>query len=733
MGQFVGRIICLVLLFCSALKIMGQSQDKLINTINQNILEGDYKASRSNCLYFMNQYGQKTDVPTLNIVRLELAFSNIHLGYKDEGLRLLHQAEKEMDKFIEMESIKKSEEYAQWLNMLSNTYLLIDSKKSLALLEKQIDILDDLDLHKTRGYVLALLQICGIYNSMHDNVTFAVDQILARLLPLAKEVCGNQSTEYCMTLLTAIKNAENKGNVTDPIQYSDEFFRVANSGIKENPYIKSFIYHSRLRALLDSNQKEKALSEAKYFSSYIKNDCMARYTTMTSDERVATMGYIQDWFFDGLSRLSKSYPVTESASITYDGSLFAKGLMQNLEFIEDGTKKKSDLSIDWRKVRNALKPGEAAIEFIAYFKPGFLPMHHYLALVLKHGYDSPHIIKANVISFLDEEELDDIDYMRKKCLSLWEPLLPELRGISTIYISPYGHIHNLPIESFLPEQLSGTKVLRLSSTRQLVLKNKNVGNGAVIYGGLEYNMSLSDMVKARRFRGAVSELHFLEGTFNEAKIISEIINSSRNPNLKATTYLEKEGTETSFKLLSGKGKRIIHLATHGFYYNKPQNESIDYFQKAMGINCTLEDRPLTRSGLFMAGAQNSYNNGDIPQGVDDGVLTAQEISEIDLRGLDLVALSACQTAKGDILGDGVFGLQRGFKKAGAKSILMSLWKVDDEATCLLMTEFYSKWIGLGKTKHDALEEAKKSIRSHKEKGWDDPKYWAAFILLDGLN
>jgi CHAT domain-containing protein len=105
---------------------------------------------------------------------------------------------------------------------------------------------------------------------------------------------------------------------------------------------------------------------------------------------------------------------------------------------------------------------------------------------------------------------------------------------------------------------------------------------------------------------------------------------------------------------------------------------------------------------------------------------------MDLRALDIVTLSACQTGQGDITNDGVFGLQRGFKKAGVNSILMSLWSVDDRATSLLMTEFYKNWIA-GKSKHDALEIAKQSVKAHKENGWDNPKYWAAFILLDGLD
>ena len=134
----------------------------------------------------------------------------------------------------------------------------------------------------------------------------------------------------------------------------------------------------------------------------------------------------------------------------------------------------------------------------------------------------------------------------------------------------------------------------------------------------------------------------------------------------------------------------------------------------------------------MTGAGNFILGKDDPMDKEDGILTAEEISRMNLQGLELVVLSACETALGDITGDGVFGLQRGFKKAGAQSVLMSLWKVDDEATCLLMTEFYRNWIDKGETKHEALEHAKQTIHSHKEKGWDNPIYWAAFILLDGI-
>ena len=106
---------------------------------------------------------------------------------------------------------------------------------------------------------------------------------------------------------------------------------------------------------------------------------------------------------------------------------------------------------------------------------------------------------------------------------------------------------------------------------------------------------------------------------------------------------------------------------------------------------------------------------------------------LDLRGLDLVVLSACQTGLGDVIsGEGVFGLQRGFKKAGAKTILMSLDKVDDEATQILMVEFYKNLMS-GKTKLQSLKEAQQYLRKVDNGKYDDPKYWASFIMLDGID
>ena len=149
---------------------------------------------------------------------------------------------------------------------------------------------------------------------------------------------------------------------------------------------------------------------------------------------------------------------------------------------------------------------------------------------------------------------------------------------------------------------------------------------------------------------------------------------------------------------------------------------------------------MTRSGLLFSGANLTFNHKPIPNEQDDGVLTAQEASYLDLRGLDLVVLSACQSGRGDISGEGVFGLQRGFKMAGAQSIIMSLWPVSDKATLYMMTEFYKAYKPEKNNKREAFLIAQQKVReiygNYKDEEQEiliDKPHWAAFILLDALD
>jgi CHAT domain-containing protein len=217
---------------------------------------------------------------------------------------------------------------------------------------------------------------------------------------------------------------------------------------------------------------------------------------------------------------------------------------------------------------------------------------------------------------------------------------------------------------------------------------------------------------------------YLNGTLQEVNQISRLMSEKQ---YNVSTYTGTTGNEESFKSLSGTRPGIIHIATHGFFLPIEESRKNLFMQMRMGDQQEPGDGidPMLRSGLIMAGGNRAWQGGTVSDSIEDGVLTAREISRMDLRGTDLVVLSACETGLGDVSSEGVFGLQRSFKQAGVHTLVMSLWEVNDDATKYFMTEFYSNLLS-GKDKRTAFLEAK---RKCKEK-YTYPQYWAAFIMLD---
>jgi CHAT domain-containing protein len=438
-------------------------------------------------------------------------------------------------------------------------------------------------------------------------------------------------------------------------------------------------------------------------------------------------------------------------------------------------------------VQAKLTKDDIAVEFVSFMNQDTT---FYCAYLLKKDYDVPKM----TICLKTTKQINTKDVYSNSNLSraIWGSIADDLVGVKNIYFGPSGELYNIAIES-LPDWEDSTKLVsdrwnfyRLSSTRELALiKDKNQIKHAVVYGGLTYDTDTASMLRDRIKYPEVRDRDFSANTLEVADSLNLRTGVNELPSTKVeATLIDRKlkagkiddiictdtiGTETSFKALSGQKKNLLHIATHGFYWTETEARRTNYSFLTLNNNDDQryqEDKALTRSGLLFAGANNALKGKPLPEGVDDGILTAQEISRLDLRGLDLVALSACETGLGEITGDGVFGLQRGFKKAGAQSILMSLWKVDDTATQMLMTQFYTN-LTSGMSKRKSLLEAQRYVREYetevevnslsnltpmqqrqqqksgvlnntstqtkKVRPYEDPKYWAAFILLDAVD
>ena len=425
------------------------------------------------------------------------------------------------------------------------------------------------------------------------------------------------------------------------------------------------------------------------------------------------------------------------------------------------------LKIKWQDIQHRLNDNDIAIEFLSF------PLLNcdttiYIAMTIRNNYHSPHLV-----SLFDETQLDSInpDYYKSADFSklVWGSLERELKGVKNIYFSPSGELYNIAIES-TPHWSDNCmmsdryNLFRLSSTRELVIDHNDISAvGAVVYGGIHYDTKVANMGTQKlesenlyAYRSIDPDMiatrgitwKYLPGTLEEANKVDSILQSDRQDNVLLLTG--EEATETTVKNLSGQNKQKLHIATHGFFYNENMaKERLRFLQTSDDRQIYVEDNAMTRSGLLFAGAQNIFNGVQIPIGIDDGVLTAHEASFLDLHGLDLLVLSACQTGLGEIKGDGVFGLQRGFKKAGAQTIMMSLWEVSDDATKDLMTQFYAN-LTSGKSKREAFILAQQYVKDHDDtygyKPYNDSNgkkvtsvkararrpHWAAFILLDAL-
>lgn len=381
-------------------------------------------------------------------------------------------------------------------------------------------------------------------------------------------------------------------------------------------------------------------------------------------------------------------------------------------------------AIEWKDIQQNLKKNEYAIEIIRYreFDKEFTDSVKYIALVL------PSSGKIELAQMGDGNKMEDGDlqyYRNNVEFSLedyeshaiyWKPIGDKIdRNASKIYLSCDGVYNQLNVETFrMGEEdfvIDNYFIAQLTSTRQIAEGEvKNVfPDNFVLFGNPLFYVD---------YEGAQS-FPTLLGAEREVEIISTEL---EGVNKNVTTYLNENAKENQMKNLNGQNNTVYHIATHGIFKEDISQEERDR-SAALG---TYND-PLMRSGLLFTGGGNMVQNKSVHEyNKADGVLTASEVATMTTNS-PLVILSACETGRGESkVGEGVYGLQSAFLLAGADALLMSLFKVDDDATQELMRIFYQKWKKTG-DKRIAIREAKRELRQNPK--YADPIYWGAFVMI----
>jgi CHAT domain-containing protein len=457
---------------------------------------------------------------------------------------------------------------------------------------------------------------------------------------------------------------------------------------------------------------------------------------------------------------------------------------------------RAEIGVD--RVRAALPPNTALVSIVRFNRttvlaPGLVPS--YLAFVLKAGAAVPEIVslgradqiepliarwRSEMMAGIARPGASAAEAERAFRVSgadlrrrLWDPIAIRLSGVSRVFIVPDDAI-NLVAFAALPTGTArylleqGPSIHYLTTERDLVRTEpttSDVGRGLLALGGAAYadgslfaSLSNSKTQPAQRpvatmasasFRGTGStcvsfqsmQFKALPGSGREAQDVAGLWRGMPSSGADVSTLLGRDASEQAFKQLAP-GRRILHLATHGFFLGDECSTPLEGTRAVGGLvlstgakpaparsprTQTLPENPLLLSGLALAGANRRAAAG--PQ-EDDGILTAEEVASLNLDGVEWAVLSACDTGLGQLrAGEGVFGLRRAFQVAGARTVVMSLWQVEDQSARAWMRALYEGRLVRQLDTADAVREASVTVLRDRRARQQSthPFYWAGFV------
>ena len=667
--------------------------------------------------------------------------------------------------------------YSVTLNNLATLHQGMGNYAEAEKLQKQSLAIKKALLGEESGdYAISLSNLGRVYISKKDYAK--AEPILIQAASIVKKVFGETHRQYAQSLselFSLYTRTENKTAINKYI--------FAGTEISFNNYRKNFV------GLSDSEKflfLEKDIKDFYAPISMLVNNESNSFNKQLFNQQIQLKGFVLS---DGIRILEKARknkdPLFQQNLSQWqtNKTILAKQYSQpfnmrmqkldSLELVANEQEKQinnqsfvwsasqTNLQIGFSQIQKKLKQHEAAIEFVRfnYFRKGWTDSILYGAFLILPNDTTAHFVticeEKELAKLLDNKNNTKEGFVKQlyrstihgsnnnatinKGDSLYKlvmaPLQHWLKGATTLYMAPAGLLNRIAFDALPIDKntmlLDKFSIRFYSCIKQLAevrdtTTSTNISLDAVLYGGINFISAatstifktgnatiLPDAVK-RNMGG--NGFTYLPGTLEEVNSIQALFAS----NQKSTQLLiDTFATEESFKSLSGHSPTIIHVSTHGFSLPNAKHINADENQ------FTLADNPLLRTGIVMAGANKVWTGNSSIQQKEDGILTAYEISNLDLSNTELVVLSACETALGDIKGtEGVFGLQRAFKLAGAKNMIMSLWQVPDKETVELMTIFYSHKLN-GMSIYESFNKAKNAMRKKYA-----PYYWAAFVLIE---
>ncbi|EHQ26995.1 CHAT domain-containing tetratricopeptide repeat protein [Mucilaginibacter paludis] len=688
------------------------------------------------------------------------------------------------DKVIELSrNLNDDELYANTISDKASCYAQQKQfDNAITLLKEALTIRKNLYHNENELYLQTLGSLASCLRDSGNIVESVV--LSEKILQILPSVVGPASSDYASHMQEAALCYWAQGNLVKTGSLLKNMQENLNNQVKNNFYgfnsqqreqlitsfYSSFQFDAAYVALL--NKQHNTSFNGWLFDIELarKNMLLStnkRFTTAIETSQDTTLQRMYERWNKLSINLAKQYSLPRSARVrnldslqTVKDNLERKIALQSKEFraeVEKGT-------VTWQQVRDVLKPGEAAIEFIKYdgYNKDFTDSVFFAALVIKHGDTLPSwvslcnsrelikVMRSTQDLITDQDKVNALYGSKDRADNrlyrlLWLPVSAALSGVTTVYYAPTSVLNNV---AFPAMRTSSGKYLvevydmvQLSSTRNFIQRQPDfkitAGMKATLFGAINYNDfdNAAPRVKPEKeiIPGAARGLdrdyvdgkswEFLPGTEKEIRAVDTILKAAQ---IKVSIWSENHASEERLKSLNGiNAPDILQISTHGFYFENKSAAYSNVFTRTIQQNLKYSPDPLQRSGLLFSGANKTWMGEQVVSEREDGILTAAEITNLNLSKVGLVVMSACRTALGDISGDeSAYGLESATKLAGAKNTIMSLWRISDTESPVFMTNIYH-YLAQNNSLHEAFRKTQLLLSKQL-----DPYYWAAFSLSD---